>query len=66
MGKDEDRELRANGYSHKMIRRFRIARILKEAYMILQKKRLPEKNKKSQKIKRNIYIPPIIDKHKNE
>lgn len=28
----EDRELRANGYSHKEIRMFRIARILKEAY----------------------------------
>lgn len=28
----EDRELRANGYSHKEIRRLRIARILKEAY----------------------------------
>lgn len=28
----EDRELQANGYSHKEIRRFRIARILKEAY----------------------------------
>ena len=28
----EDRELRANGYSHKEIRKMRIARILKEAY----------------------------------
>src|SRR5660398_209331 len=28
----EDRELRANGYSQKEIRRFRIAKILKEAY----------------------------------
>ncbi len=28
----EDREMRANGYSHKEIRKFRIARILREAF----------------------------------
>jgi hypothetical protein len=29
---DDDRAMRANGYSHKEVRRFKVARILKEAY----------------------------------
>lgn len=29
---EEDRQMRTNGYSHKEVRRFKVARLLKEAY----------------------------------